>query len=659
VLGYKIEKSIGENIPVDSCEIKVKKTITGAVTPTHSQLIEISNGYVTSTDERKFYGYLMEIKRDNAVIILKGFSKMYDAVRKIVAKDYDSGVDASAGVISDIFTDLINTYTADLTCDATTVDDSGTAFILTQFKCRYTDVMERCQRLQDVLDWLTWYNHDEDKVYFKPKNYTTNANTVFIGGANNNIYKFTPWREETIGFMCNELTVHGGRDLVQIQETFNGDGSTTQFTLSQIPESVLVTVDSNIETGGKAGSTSGSYDYTVDQQNKQINFESGSIPGSGTDNVVVDYTYALPVPVQYPDDASIATYGKFSRVITLPDVTTVDDAYNKAVNYVKAHNSPAKSIKVWMRSPQVKAINPTIGEKIYVNDSMNSITGYFLIKNHVERWPEDTLELHLGDKAWREGDLDGDIQLRLKRLEEEETRNEDVLNIAKVFEHDISVARTSVQVDYGNICDSFILGHSKNSLLGTSVKLDNFEGDVTTDWTSGEFTIAKDSGTKKTGSNSMKVTSASGQTGYVTSTQSFGDISTQTGVASGSPTKGTAGFHMYVTNDTDITAVTLRIGSGASDYTEVSGTTFESSQDWGDETFSLYDAGWSYVLFDLDNGSETGTPDWENCDYARIALTFSGATSVYIDRFTCSKSNYVPNVLGDGINNRTVVDVTY
>jgi hypothetical protein len=422
-----------------------------------------------------------------------------------------------------------------------------------------------------------------------------------------------------------------------------------------------VTVDGGSpEIGGKAGSTSGSYDYTVDRQNKQVNFESGSIPGAGSDNVVMDYVYALPVPVQYTDDDSIDTYGKFSRVITLPDVTDVDDAYNKAVNYVNGHNTPAKSIKVWLRSSQVRDIKPIIGERIYVNDSKNSVTDYFLIKNTVEKWPEDTMELHLGDKAWREGDLEGDVQLRIKRLEEEATRNEDVLNIAKVVEHEFFVSRTSLDVDYDYVCDSFILGHAKNSLLGLyGNTLDSFESGVTSNWTSGEFTIAAEASTVKTLSGSMKVTSASGQTGYVTSTQSFGDISTQTGAASGSPTKGTAGFHMYVTNDTDITAVTLRIGSGASDYTEVSGVTCEGALTWGDETFSLDDAMWSYVLFDLDGGSETGTPDWTACDYVRLAITFSGAADCYIDRFTCSKSNYIPHTLGDAANTRSVVSASY
>jgi len=55
---------------------------------------------------------------------------------------------------------------------------------------------------------------------------------------------------------------------------------------------------------------------------------------------------------------------------------------------------------------------------------------------------------------------------------------------------------------------------------------------------------------------------------------------------------------------------------------------------------SLQD-GWNYILFDLDGGSETGTPDWTACDYAVFEIAFAGNKTIYLDYFTISKSNYI------------------
>jgi len=657
VLDYNVDKAMGDNEPVDEATIKVKKTISAVVTLTHSQSVEIWSGYVAATDKRRFYGTIMGIERQGAVLIIKCYSRMHDAVKQIVAKDYDAAVDASAGKISEILKDLINTYTDILTADSTSVDDSGTALILTKFQCRYTDVLERCQALAKVLDWLVWYDHGYDLVYFKPKKYVRNANTIYIGGASHNVGKWESWKEDTIGFMCNDIYLHGGRDLVQYQEKFNGDGSTKTFTLEQVPESVKATLTTTIQRGGKSGSTS-TYDYTVDTQNKSVTFTAA--PPIGSSNVIIDYSYALPVPIQYSDPLSIETYGRFSRVFTLPDVTEVEDAQNRAMNYVNAHKSPARSINLTLRSAAVRTIDPEPGQEIYINDALNNVIGYFLITRIVETWPEDSMRLKLGDREWRDSDIETDSQLRLKRLEEQFSRNEDVLSIARVVRHPFTLKRKSFTFTNEFICDSFVIGNPINGLLGQTKKLDNFEGDVTTNWTSAELTISKNStaATVKTGTYSMGAQSASAQAGYITTTQSFGDISAKTGAATGTPTKGTAGFWLYVTAAGDITSVKLRLGSGASDYLECTGGSIEKSTAYGGETLDLQ-AGWNYILFDLDAGAVTGTPDWAACDYARIELAFSKAETAYIDRFTCSKSNYVPNGLGSATASRVIVSATY
>lgn len=139
--------------------------------------------------------------------------------------------------------------------------------------------------------------------------------------------------------------------------------------------------------------------------------------------------------------------------------------------------------------------------------------------------------------------------------------------------------------------------------------------------------------------------------GYdLTSTQSFGDISTETGAASGTPSQGTIGLWVYSPNTTLMTSVTLQIGSSSSDYVEMSGkeyTSVESYSDWASLSFALNE-GWNYYMFDLDGGSVTGTPDWTSVDYAKISLGGYDSSTFYVDYFTVSASNYIGlNGLGD------------
>lgn len=67
----------------------------------------------------------------------------------------------------------------------------------------------------------------------------------------------------------------------------------------------------------------------------------------------------------------------------------------------------------------------------------------------------------------------------------------------------------------------------------------------------------------------------------------------------------------------DLTSVAIRIGSSASDYNEVSNTTgFVKAWVAGD---------WLLTAFDFSGASETGTPDWENIDYAQVRFAHTGA----------------------------------
>lgn len=73
------------------------------------------------------------------------------------------------------------------------------------------------------------------------------------------------------------------------QDKFSGDGTTKEFTLTNddlVHGTVAVIVDGNAKTEGT--------DYTVDYAAGKITFAAA--PGTGTDNVVIDYSYFAVEP---------------------------------------------------------------------------------------------------------------------------------------------------------------------------------------------------------------------------------------------------------------------------------------------------------------------------------------------------------------------------
>jgi len=95
------------------------------------------------------------------------------------------------------------------------------------------------------------------------------------------------------------------------QDTFNGDDSTTEFTLTYgdiVHGSVVIEVDETELTEDT--------DYTVDYSAGKITFQTA--PASGTDNIVVDYSYFAADPSGILlDDITASQDPDYARLILL------------------------------------------------------------------------------------------------------------------------------------------------------------------------------------------------------------------------------------------------------------------------------------------------------------------------------------------------------
>jgi hypothetical protein len=326
---------------------------------------------------------------------------LWDAVRKEVTHTYQD-TDAQAGKLSAIFTDLITTY-AGLTADATTVQDSGTVFTISKFLCNHTDPFERCKALATSLDWQFYYRADTDKVYFEPKGFTGNANTLTVG---ENVIQVPRWQQD-ITEMANNITFIGAFVEVETTESGQINGTTgplyktTGISITKEPVSVKLygpltlnpetntPADNTVLKGGEPQST-GTFVYRVDKPAKLI------IPyGTFTDTKYyqVRYSMAVPVPVNMYDQISIDTYGEFKKTITLEDVRSVSDAETRGQNYLSRYKNPFTYTTLKVKS--LSTLSLAVGENIRVVDNVNTpvVDGTYTINKHRTRYPGDYEEI--------------------------------------------------------------------------------------------------------------------------------------------------------------------------------------------------------------------------------------------------------------------------
>jgi len=168
------------------------------------------------------------------------------------------------------------------------------------------------------------------------------------------------------------------------------------------------------------------------------------------------------------------------------------------------------------------------------------------------------------------------------------------------------------------------------------------------DWSSSDFALTHSSDQARVGTKSIKCVYSGTGIKTLSSTQSFGDLSTETGAASGTPTKGGLGCWVYLETASDISAFTTDLGSGGSDYGTVTMTLY------GSTTGNVQRVGWNYFVGKMEEASITGTPDWTAVDYCNLNFTVASGTTIYVDYLTISQSNAAdPNRIGlNGLGSR-------
>lgn len=443
--------------------------LTLTSTALSTKTIEIWRGVSSATEKKVFSGEVTNFIPTGADIELKCADKLYIAFRKTLTKSFDINIDAEAGVLSEIFKTLINDYTdGDLNADNSSVVNSGASTTIKKFICRAETVYTKCKEIADALGWIFYYKPSDDKIYFEPKANANNT-TVIQNGAN--LIKSPQWNYE-----CKDIVNYvEARGAVQNVETTSSGRigvasgfSTTDIETEFAPISAKVYADSGtppttLKTGGKAGVIS-SYDYSVDQENKKIDWNNDVYTPGSADYVQIDYTYGLPTPVlvQAPDSQDL--YGIKKKIIQLKNVKEVDDAYVYAQQYLDDYKNPILSTKL-----EVLDISDLeVGQQVQVIDTTNDINEWLIVNAVEMNYPYNRDVIRVGSFIRGGENLVFNILQKIKALEEENLSDEELLSHYYPATSNIKLENRFVEL-YNNQ-NSLILDHAtRGKLDGTNV----------------------------------------------------------------------------------------------------------------------------------------------------------------------------------------------
>lgn len=429
MISWEYEKDDEE---ISEAELTLPKSVNDLLDLSNGQVVEIWGGWTTSTDRRYFYGFIDDIRPDGAIIKVLCKNEMILLVRKNINHVYDSSIDASAGEVSEIVEDMIETYGG----MTGTVQASGTedGKRIDQFKCINTDIWERIQTLKKALDWDLYYNDSDRVVYFEPIGYNDSGITLTVG---TEIIEMPEWDFDTSN-MINDLRVDGASVPTEITETgrigTTSGYTTTSILLTKTPDDVELYMDAanpptTQKTGGSKDASSGHF-YYVDRENKKVMPKTGT---TFTNNhyAIINYVWGAEMPIHMKNQGSIDNYGIFEKTLEFNDISSVADAESRAASILSKRSVSFVIGKISVRS--VSANIPNRGEMITIVDektptvSGNYLSGNYVVNKIRYKFPSAFEELEVGDRKWRLADWQQTTEERLKRLEEQFVRNQDIL----------------------------------------------------------------------------------------------------------------------------------------------------------------------------------------------------------------------------------------
>jgi hypothetical protein len=470
LIKWKTKKTYGYEIM--SCELEFPKTIDTLKIPDVAQAITIKRGVSSATDQFIFDGEVVSIEETGFSYKITGNDKLYDAIKKEITYSYDKNVDTSAGQISAIFKDLVNTHT-DLVADDTSVQATGTldSEILRKFVCRHEDVFSKMKQLADLVSYQFYYDPTTALVYFEPQGFTTASATLEVG---TNVANNPKWKKDNSA-LCNRVIILGATQDIETTESGRLDVTTGWTpldngygTLNFKPVSVKVFADGSdppttLRVGGVPGATT-TFDYSVDFENKKLIWETdGGYAWAANQYVQVQYTHAIPVPISAYDPSSITAYGEFKRTFSPKLIQDVNDAELEADKILSKFSQPFNYTTLAVEG----VYDLDIGQTASVIDIKNGVNSTFVINTIEKKYPHAADKLTVGDRELKTSDFEANVVAKIQELEQLLSGESDFLVHLIDLSHSVEYAKCSVTIFSKSIAGiTGIYGHPTQGIYG-------------------------------------------------------------------------------------------------------------------------------------------------------------------------------------------------
>lgn len=387
---------------------------------------------------------------------LTAHDKLHDFKKTFFNKSYNKNIDPEAGEVSAIFKDIVETF-GDFQASVVSTGTGDADVVLDNFVAKDAVLLQKLRELADYVNYIFYHDYENDVIRFEPPGDTT-FNKALV--TRQNILGIPSW-EDNVERMVNKVKIKGARQEDTREDTFTGDGSTTDFDLSFEPFRTKVTVDGTLQKRGLEGSSE-SFDYKVDRELQRVEFENAPSNGS---NIVVEYTAKVPAPVIVEDRSSQQSTGLTrSETFTFEDIRTVEDARRRGESIINRVGGPVSTTQVTTEETGVQA-----GMDVDYKDTINpDRTGTYTARRVIYRYPDNTAKVDLSEVPIELSEFIDNIQTRVQRLEEQEQVDPEIVRRLIKLSSDLKITHRDLIIfnrDVSNT-DTLIWGHPTLGVWG-------------------------------------------------------------------------------------------------------------------------------------------------------------------------------------------------
>ena len=458
----------------NTASLKVDNSILSTISDLSAGMeILIQRGTLSSTETKIFKGNIKRISNTGTFIILDCTDPIQQLVHDYFTTSYDRDIDVEQGEISAIAQDII--VEGGFTASVVASGKESTDITIKKFISKDQSRLNRLQRLSKLIDYLFYYDYENDWIRFEPLSNVDYPTQLIVGS---NILNIPIW-EEDIENMRNKITVKGAYEEDTRNEEFNGDGSNISFKLINEPEITEIYVNSILQKRGVPESTL-NYDYYVDKTLKTIYFTTA--PSVGTNNVDIIYTTRLPAPATSIEPTSVAKYNLTQgEIFTFDDIVNVEDAETRVNNLLSRFAFPKPKTTLEVNLFDIKP-----GDLVDVIDTINiNKSGSYVVQKVIMKYPGFSDIIEIGDPKLEGLELIESIQTRIRDLEEKETNLTQLLRQLIGLSKEYTYERRYCNLEIKNITgDTLIWGHNDYGIWGD----ENWGTETTTSFILGHHT---------------------------------------------------------------------------------------------------------------------------------------------------------------------------